>query len=222
MKKLYTFALAFVSLNFATAQIIDFPDTVYANGACSIFELVGKADVKNISTTTKTIVWVKKEVLLPSTWQVSVCEFGSCFPNTVFRGQFQLKTNEIMELSMHHYPNGDIGVAETQLEYFDLADSTTRYNTVFKVLAYPLGVNDVVKNQIIVAPTMANEVVNIKSDNEMQQVIITDLSGKLVYSAKQAKGTFAVSLPVNEMANGNYVLKVITAQGEQNQRFIKF
>jgi subtilisin family serine protease len=117
-------------------------------------------------------------------------------------------------------PSQSITVAFALIAGDDLTDlqssavaAQTKYDSF-------VGVSEIVleKNEIVLYPNPANEIVNIYLNNNLANAIrVFDMTGKLIYEMKSSS-----SLAINtaEWARGVYLIKVSNAKGESNAKFI--
>lgn len=78
-----------------------------------------------------------------------------------------------------------------------------------------VGIDENSKTSVMVYPNPAQNFITIQSDNAITAVQITDFSGKVVYMGADTK------LDVSNLASGIYFLRVTTAQGTSNMKFVK-
>lgn len=94
-----------------------------------------------------------------------------------------------------------------------------------KVVAVGLG-NSQAKASITIYPnpvkaTLYAQVTATKASNALMNVI--DAQGKIVATQKTqlAAGTTSVAIPLAQLTAGSYTLEIVTADGKQQQRFVK-
>jgi len=78
-----------------------------------------------------------------------------------------------------------------------------------------VGINELEKIGVMVYPNPVTDVLNIKTDGTIRNITVTDLSGKIVYKGIDQ------SISISSLSNGVYFVKVETAQGVANTKFIK-
>ena len=78
-----------------------------------------------------------------------------------------------------------------------------------------LSTSDVVKSKISVYPTVAKDVVNIKTEDKIQKVDLIDLTGKLISTTKKDM------VNVSSLSSGVYILNIVTDKGTTTQKIVK-
>ncbi|WP_313377015.1 S8 family peptidase [Chishuiella sp.] len=79
-----------------------------------------------------------------------------------------------------------------------------------------LATNDVVsKSNLIVYPTLAKDIVNIKTDNTIEKVQLYDISGKLISTTKSN------SINVSSLSSGVYIINIKTDKEVVSKKIIK-
>ncbi|WP_322971185.1 S8 family peptidase [Faecalibacter sp. LW9] len=78
-----------------------------------------------------------------------------------------------------------------------------------------LSTSEVVKSKISVYPTVAKDVVNIKTQDKIQKVDLIDLTGKLISTSKKE------TVDVSSLSSGVYILNVVTDKGTKTQKIVK-
>lgn len=78
-----------------------------------------------------------------------------------------------------------------------------------------VGIDEVEKIGVMIYPNPAKDRLNFVSNGTIRNITITDFSGRIVF-----KGV-AKSLDISDFSNGVYFVKVETAQGISNTKFIK-
>lgn len=83
-----------------------------------------------------------------------------------------------------------------------------------------LGVDDQAANQLVFYPNPTTGDVNIRSNAEIAEIIVIDLSGKVLLN--RTVGSTTPSFDFSNLASGLYIAKIKTADGNvQNVKFIK-
>ena len=82
---------------------------------------------------------------------------------------------------------------------------------------YPAGIEDIIKENAVVYPNPATEVINIQVSENVQRVEIFNMQGQLV---KVAEGEVS-SISVKDLANGMYTMKLTTDNGTSIHKIIK-
>lgn len=75
--------------------------------------------------------------------------------------------------------------------------------------------NDVVKSQLSVYPTVATDVVNVKSDAKLKKVEVIDLAGKLISTTTKSQ------VNVSGLPSGVYILNITTEEGVTSKKIVK-
>lgn len=78
-------------------------------------------------------------------------------------------------------------------------------------------IENVEKSELSIYPNPATDVVNISYDKAIKQVEIYDLNGKLVKSYGHVENTISI----NELATGNYMMKLYTEDGIVTKTLVK-
>jgi hypothetical protein len=94
--------------------------------------------------------------------------------------------------------------------------------TIPPVAPAPSLVNQVASNSTInIYPNPATEVINVNLQGTVaSQVRITDLQGRTLTSITPAITTTIVTIPVNELSEGMYLVQVQTAQGIVTKKIV--
>ena len=69
-------------------------------------------------------------------------------------------------------------------------------------------------------PNPVNDILNIKSENNIQQLTIIDLVGKTIMSITPYMQS-QISVPVENLKHGTYILKLKTDNGIKVAKFFK-
>jgi len=78
-----------------------------------------------------------------------------------------------------------------------------------------LGTNDLKKSKVEVYPTVATDVVNVKTTSKINKVEVIDLSGKLIST------TTKDVINVSALATGVYIINITTEEGTTSKKIIK-
>jgi hypothetical protein len=155
-------------------------------------------------------------------------------PYAVIGGGYSLNAGATIdpETMTYYFNNGDnligvnvntgLAVSNTPLTfengtYFDLMRNFQNCQTAFpKRLSAPLSTKNQIENKLQLYPNPANSLVRITSDQTLNTVLITDISGKVVANLN-GNGQNILDIPVSNYSNGIYF---ITVNGTSNLKFV--
>lgn len=90
-----------------------------------------------------------------------------------------------------------------------------RYSKVLPIPKHPAG------NGITVYPTIATNLLTIQSDAAWQEMICTDITGKIALQLKQDAGAGYQAVDVSRLTPGTYFMRILARDGNfSNHRFI--
>jgi len=72
-------------------------------------------------------------------------------------------------------------------------------------------------SEISIYPNPTSDYINIKSESKIKNVILVDISGKILSSKKVSNN----QIDVKSLPAGNYILNIETENGKQSKKFIK-
>lgn len=78
-----------------------------------------------------------------------------------------------------------------------------------------VGIDETSKLGVSIYPNPAKDVINVTANSAIKNVVITDFSGKTVYTGA------AGSIDVSSFANGVYFIQTVTEKGTANTKFVK-
>jgi len=81
----------------------------------------------------------------------------------------------------------------------------------------PLSTNEFDKSKVIIYPNPAKDYLNIKSENEITELSIIDITGKIVYLQKNISS----SINIEKLQRGLYIIKLATINGTESIKLIK-
>ncbi len=108
---------------------------------------------------------------------------------------------------------GGIYQAFVKLLSNDLDNPIVTVPVVLEV--FPTGLNDKEKAAVMVFPNPVQDQVKITSNTTIRNITITDLNGKVVYNGLEQ------TINISSLATGTYLVKVETALGVSNTKFVK-
>ncbi len=82
-----------------------------------------------------------------------------------------------------------------------------------------LGLNQISKNSLQIYPNPVRDILNIQSDENLKQIEIYDLTGKLIQTYKISEKS--IQLNVEQLNKGVYVVKIITESSSVSKKIIK-
>ncbi|WP_417289735.1 T9SS type A sorting domain-containing protein [Corallibacter sp.] len=169
------------------------------------------------------------------TLQVSVDAYGTLNMNDIGEGAYsgsvtRLKIEQSLTLVVPFF--GSVPATQTSYYYYDNNDDNLVFRTnnfVVNLLsvnetimeAYlPLSLSthkpSVVSDQVRIIPSIVTDVLQVKSQEAIQVITVTDLNGRVVLISENS-----ATLSVNQLATGIYVASIKTQSGEHVQKFIK-
>ncbi|MBV6485035.1 MAG: hypothetical protein KFKLKKLM_01582 [Flavobacteriales bacterium] len=112
--------------------------------------------------------------------------------------------------------------------YFELSSSDTgmfgmntpAFFCIGQISEVITSVDELTQNTFSFFPNPANEVLNIKSENNIEQLTITDMSGRVVKTIYNSN-TNQVKVDVADLISGIYFIQVVSKGVPQVQKFIK-
>lgn len=99
----------------------------------------------------------------------------------------------------------------------DAGQAADQHYTLLITGANPeiLSTSDVVKSSISIYPTVATDVVNVKTQDKIQKIDLIDLTGKLISTTKKDR------VNVSTLPSGVYILNVVTDKGTTSKKIVK-
>lgn len=110
------------------------------------------------------------------------------------------------------------GQYDTGMPYLDGYQLFPRYASDITVVTL-VGIDDPVTTQVSLYPNPATDMLNLTSDTEIGNIVIRDVTGTIVYAAYTADQTF--TLPVNDWAQGTYMIQLTNNTATDNMQFVK-
>ncbi len=198
----YTYVIRFQNTGTAPAQDIYIMDTLSSNLDWNTFEVIETThQMQLINYGNGIIRFDYPQIWLPD----------STTNEPLSHGHVVYKIKELPTLS-----TGDV-IENTAYIYFDqnppiVTNTTKNINEILSV--------DKQEVQLFsLYPNPAKDVLNIKSESQMQAIRIIDLSGKTVYT--NTENNTQTTIDVSNLSNGVYSIQVITESGNSNRIFIK-
>lgn len=81
----------------------------------------------------------------------------------------------------------------------------------------PLSIGEWKKSKVSIYPNPTNGLFNVKSENEITELSIIDITGKTVFIQKKTSTT----INIEHLDSGLYIIKVSTSEGVYSQKLIK-
>jgi len=127
-------------------------------------------------------------------------------------GHVVYKIKEISNINI-----GDV-IENTAYIYFDqnapiVTNTTVNVNMI-------LGLDDRLPISIALYPNPSNDILNIRTESQIQQIRIVDLSGRIVLQSNPL--SMQEVFDVSGLSNGLYAVQITTANGQANKTFVKF
>jgi len=120
---------------------------------------------------------------------------------------FEIYMTLDMEVGMSSYTGGDAFQSGTNVNPIDVSFEAD--------IAISTGINKLKTNELSVSPNPATNVLNIATDEQLENVTIYNINGALVKTGNQN------IIDISVLNQGMYVLKVQTNTGITQTRFIK-
>jgi Secretion system C-terminal sorting domain len=146
-------------------------------------------------------------------WKFSGIELPPSVPNTQIGKGYIIYTVK----PKPGYAVGDI-IPNTAFIYFDFNPAIIT-NTCTTEFTAPLANNQFELNNVSISPNPANNFFTINAKSTINKVTITDLNGRIV--SNENFNSDAISLNINQLSNGIYLVKTETVNGLSVQKFIK-
>lgn len=128
-----------------------------------------------------------------------------------FSGNIDLEPGSYLTVVTYSTTSGN------SYSFFDPNDYT---KLVFTLPNESTGIEQTKQDKLILYPIPATDILFMKSDEVVKTISIMDLSGKQVLLMKP-KISGEISIPVNELSVGTYILRSETAAGIKVSKFIK-
>ncbi len=80
----------------------------------------------------------------------------------------------------------------------------------------PVGINEIENDEFMVYPNPVNDKLNILTNENISNISVNDINGKTVLTGNSK------SIDVSALSNGVYFVKIETAKGITNSKFIKY
>lgn len=95
-------------------------------------EIVAKNAIINHSTSPVELRWIRETKVVPSNWEMAVCDTNACYFPSVDSADFELEALGSARLWAYFYPEGEKGEGESQIRVFPINDRanaiTIRYS----------------------------------------------------------------------------------------------
>lgn len=105
-------------------------------------------------------------------------------------------------------------VVSSERTFFDISD----FN--FNIFEYNVGLEDIVNGSVEVYPNPTNSIVNVRWDENVAKVELTDAQGKIIETV-DAAGVKETSFNVGQISAGLYFVKVYSDEGQSVHRIVK-
>ena len=162
---------------------------------------------------------------------------GCIAAGTVIGEVFEAQTNYKIAPTVtgNYYLNAgspciNTGNNDYNIQPADLNGNPRIYNTIIDMGAYEydpniiIGIRNIATSNIIIYPNPAQHTLFIESAEKVEQVNIYDISGRMLKNTTHAVMSSAVetslTIDVSNLANGIYLVKVKTSQGEAVKRVV--
>ncbi len=127
-------------------------------------------------------------------------------------------TFEIMDSMMSHFGIDYLDTLYGQWTVRAHLDSVTEYSlTTYKFVAeraHPVGIEDIIQNEIKIFPNPADTDINIQNDGPIRQVTIFDTSGRIRLQKDFSNGVKIWKLDITDLEAGQYIIQVIDDDGK--------
>jgi hypothetical protein len=120
-------------------------------------------------------------------------------------------------------PSTQMAFTASKPGFVDYSDVINGFETTRVELSLTVGVEEQPnENAIMVYPTLANNMLYVKSKSALNSGVIYNVSGQVLQTIK-SRGSFEMQVPVQALTPGIYFISVSTESGAtEKQRFIKY
>ena len=172
------------------------------------------------------ITWQRISNTLPSAWDYSICDFGSCFigiPNGNTMSKIPPGATEYFKLSINPANNAGSGMVE--LLVYETGNQGNADTLTYSITSTPTGIsiNSVTENQITIFPNPAKDNLNVKLDSysSINSVAIFNVIGKKIMDVSVSKNAIN-KISLNEIPAGIYFIQYVNENGTPvTQKFYK-
>lgn len=135
-------------------------------------------------------------------------------------GSWNFYTATVDTVYSHQFLSDDVNAKYPLLSYN--LDAAGNYETSTVTWLYatpaPASINEISNSKLSLYPNPANDIINIDIESVVENVVITDLAGKTVYTANK---TINNTVNVSKLDAGTYVINVYSANRTYSTKFIK-
>lgn len=197
-------------------------DTIIGN---AVFDDVGVFNILQNHTANDTLFfkWKKLLVLLPSTWEASICDVGHCYSTIVDSSESDpIYPGDIGIMSLHLNPHSEAGTGFARVLFWENHTPTIIDTLTWIISANSfLGLTDNYKNAIKIYPNPATQKIILETDidNNEYIYIIINQDGKILEQNRNYQKNN--ELDISNLPIGIYELQSIYNHKIINKKFIK-
>lgn len=116
-------------------QIEASSSNVSKTGVASDEEIVAKSSVRNLSTETIKIRWLRVSKIVSPNWEMAVCDTNACYFPSVDSADFEIPAQKSARLWAYFYPSGNTGSGSSEVRVFDPNNRTQFITIKYQALA---------------------------------------------------------------------------------------
>jgi hypothetical protein len=178
----------------------------------------------NTGSSTLSITWETISVNLPTGWDYSMCDLGTCYPG-IPAGPNTMNTATVgtadpfLGLNIYPYNISGTGTVTVRVYKTGSASMADTLNWIIKTNA--VGVEEIsAASPVKIYPNPASDKLNIQLPNAGNaEVNITDASGRIIFSPRVSAGNN--SIDISALAQGFYVININTPEKKFTKRIVK-
>ncbi len=228
MKKyLYTFAFLLIGLTvqaqadtLVTGENPAYGYAVLDDPTTSPGDIAVHVDLIANGTDTRTYVWERSVISLPSGWRTAVCDLNICHLPQVGTEQFAQTGGDTSEIILHVYPGGSPGnttnatpgTAEVHVRVYESANPSNEENIIFFVtLDATTGTTQLEVQQLKVYPNPTQDVFRVSENTLVKRVKVLNIVGKTALDRTIQNGE---QLSVAHLKAGMYLVQMFDNENQ--------
>ena len=234
VSRLLLIALVSVSLGGSSygqsSFIVTGSDTAYINDTVtSGFTVEQVIGIKNNSDSTYTIDWEIISANGPHGWSYAVCDLQNCYTFSYHEHSFGFNADSSGTMKLTYEPSCIPGSGQLQVRLWidgDSAGNTKVLTWIINVdtanACTTAGIADLDGGSFVhVFPNPVQSVLQVNIDNYEAgtRIELYDINGSLIY--RQNETSVVNNIPVQALAPGNYILKVLSPMGVVTKKIEK-
>ena len=224
MKKILLAALLVCSFSMISKAQFYEKDSVFET---QLIQVTGEQDFSlyiNITNPSvyKDYTWYRQVTLLDPSWTTAVCDPFLCHGKATDSAGFFMDSGDAAVMIMHFYmPDNSGGGLQGSVDVILKNDATNVRDTatyIIQVYNRRLSVEKPNTSLFSVYPNPSSGIINVSSTEGINEITITDLSGKVVLSRSLSDAPKEVKVDNNHLPNGLYLVRVKSTSGMTNSQ----